>query len=262
MQAAEHRQTICFICLETEDIKLTVWTGHVSPVIVQIVCCDSRITIEPVSPHNCISDAQFFHMKHLEMDNCFTWYGDDRYILIGHHAGGAALLHIEVRRLEKSPAETQRSRNVSGKFVTESLSHCSQIQSVDISLCHLNSNGTGVGRNLIMKTPQSMRTHTQRAENTLLGDPREHIPHTLGANPPCATSHTRHGCTSPVKGAQYCGLMEKRKHPESLTLTQPSSHLPGVTLRAEHLLNVSPRLNDVETLHLNKKRGLQTAAIV
>lgn len=82
------------------------------------------------------------------METCFTWYGDDRYILVGHHSGGAALLHIEVSRLEKSPAETQR-RNVTGKFVTKSSSQFSQIQSVDISL-QLNSNGMGV----------SMRSHT------------------------------------------------------------------------------------------------------
>lgn len=108
------------------------------------------------------------------MDNCFTWYGDDRYILVGHHSGRAALLHVEVGRLEKSPAETQRGRNVTGKFVTESLSHhCPQIQSVHISLHNLNSNGMGVGRNLIMKTPESMRSHTPGAESTLSGDPWE-----------------------------------------------------------------------------------------
>lgn len=108
----------------------------------------------------------------------------------------------------------------------------------------------GVGRNLIMKTPQSMTTHTQGAENTLLGDPRELIPHTLGAKTHHVQLHTR---DTAGKGAEIHVCMgEKRKHPESLTLTQPSSHLPGVTLRAEHLLNVSPRLNDVETLHLKK----------
>lgn len=253
-QASSRTQADDVLSVLSQRTSNLLYGQDVSPVIVKILFCDSRITIEPVSSHNCSSDAQFFHMKHLRVDNCFTWYGDDRYILIGHHAGGAALLHIEVRRLEKSPVETQRSRNVTRKFVTESLSHCSQIQSVDISLCHLNSNGMGVGRNLIMKTPQSMRTHTQGAENTLLGDPPRTYPsHTRCKNPPSATSHTRHCCTSTVKGAEYhvC-LVEKRKHRESLTLTQPSSHLPGVTLRAEHLLNVSPRLNDVETLHLKK----------
>lgn len=188
-QAAEHRQMV-FLSVLSQRTSTLLYVQDVSPVIVQIVFCDSRITIEPVSSHNCSSDAQFFHTKHLKQDSCFTWYGDDRYILIGHHAGGAALLHIEVRRLEKSPVETQRSRNVTGKFVTESLSHCSQIQSVDISLCHLNSNGTGVGRNLIMKTPQLMRTHTQGAGNTLLGDPRELIPHALGAKTHPVRLHT------------------------------------------------------------------------
>lgn len=187
------------------------------------------------------------------MDHCFTWNGDDRYILIGHHAGGAALLHIEVRRLEKSPVETQRSRNVTGKLVTESLSHCSQIQSVDISLCHLNSNGMGVGRNLIMKSPQSMRTHTQEQKTRAWVTP-ENLSLTHSVQKPTTCNFT-HSCTSSGEGAEiHVCLVEKRKHRESLTLTQPSSHLPGVTLRAEHLLNVSPRLNDVETLHL-KKRG-------
>lgn len=114
------------MCPEPEDIEFTVWPGRLkgycAQVFAQIVFCDGRITVKLVSSHNCSSDAQFFHMKHLKMDTCFTWYGDDRYILIGHHAGGAALLHIEVCRLEKSPAEKQ-SRNVTGKFVTESLSH-------------------------------------------------------------------------------------------------------------------------------------------
>lgn len=151
---------------------------------------DSRITIEPVSSHNCSSDAQFCHTKHLKMDHCFTWNGDDRYILIGHHAGGAALFHIEVRRLEKSPVETQRSRNVTGKLVTESLSHCSQIQSVDISLCHLNSNGMGVGRNLIMKTPQSMRTHTQEQKTRAWVTP-ENVSLTHWVQKPAMCNFTR-----------------------------------------------------------------------
>lgn len=100
------------------------------------------------------------------MEACFTWYGDDRYVLVGHHSGGAALLHIEVSRLEKSPAETQR-RNVTGRFVTESLSHCSQIQSVDISLHSLNSNGMGVGRNLAKKTQVDGITHLGSRKHTL-----------------------------------------------------------------------------------------------
>lgn len=57
-----------------------------------------------------------------------TWYRDDGYILIGHHSRGAALLHIEVSRLEKSPTGTQR------EVERESLSHCSQILSVNIAI--------------------------------------------------------------------------------------------------------------------------------
>ena len=40
-----------------------------------------------------------------------TWYRDDWYILIGHHPWRAALLHIEVSCLEKSPTGTQREKN-------------------------------------------------------------------------------------------------------------------------------------------------------
>ena len=41
----------------------------------------------------------------------FTWYRDEWYVLIGHHPWRAALLHIEVSCLEKSPAETQMERS-------------------------------------------------------------------------------------------------------------------------------------------------------
>jgi len=37
-----------------------------------------------------------------------TWYRDDWNILIGHNPWRAALLHIEVSCLEKSPTGTQR----------------------------------------------------------------------------------------------------------------------------------------------------------
>ena len=40
-----------------------------------------------------------------------TWNGDDWDILIGHHPRRAALLHIEISCLEKSPTGIQRDKN-------------------------------------------------------------------------------------------------------------------------------------------------------
>ena len=41
-----------------------------------------------------------------------TWDGDNRDAVIGHHSGGAAVLHIEVGRLEAASAEPHRERGV------------------------------------------------------------------------------------------------------------------------------------------------------
>lgn len=43
-----------------------------------------------------------------------TWYRDDWDILIGHDPWRAALLHIEVSRLEKPPAGTHRGAQWDG----------------------------------------------------------------------------------------------------------------------------------------------------
>lgn len=62
----------------------------------------------------------------------FTWYGDDWYILIGHHPWRAAFLHVEVSCLEKSPTgKREKNTTVSVKSIRESLAHCSQSPSVN-----------------------------------------------------------------------------------------------------------------------------------
>lgn len=42
------------------------------------------------------------------VDPRLTWYGDDWNVLIGHHPRRVTLLHVEVGRLEESPAVRQR----------------------------------------------------------------------------------------------------------------------------------------------------------
>lgn len=59
-------------------------------------------TVKSISEHHIF---QYFNiLKEIRL----TWYRDDWYILIGHHSRRAALLHIEVSCLEKSPTGTQR----------------------------------------------------------------------------------------------------------------------------------------------------------
>lgn len=107
-------------------------------------------------------------------------------------------------------------------------------------------------------TLKEQKTHSQvipgRGTLTLI--------HTQHKNTWCVmTSHTWHNCAPCGKWLRrdesHVCLVEKRKDPQSFTLTQPSAFstnkvLPVIYPMLYWELNVSSRLNDVETLHLKK----------